>query len=124
MTRAPLSEINVTPMVDVMLVLLTIFMVAGPMLDQGIAVALPKAGSGRELGGEGLSITLTKEHVIYVNGQLVTLQELRRTLRGLGRGRPILIRSDRNAYVSKLVELWDACRDAGLTEIRIATVTE
>ncbi len=122
--RAPLAEINVTPFVDVMLVLLIIFMVAAPLLDQGINVTLPKASTGEQLGGSGLSITLTKEHVVYFNREIVTLKELRRKLKALQPNQPVLIRADRSAYVNRLVELWDLCRDVGFREIHIATLTE
>ena len=122
--RAPLAEINVTPFVDVMLVLLIVFMVAAPLLDQGITVVLPKATTGQRLTGSGLVITLTKEHVIYFRTDVVTLRELRQALAALEHSQPILIRADRSAYVSRLVELWDLCRDVGFQEIRIATLTE
>ncbi len=117
------SDINVTPFVDVMLVLLIVFMVAAPLLEQGIDVVLPPAVTSRQVNGAGLSITLTKEHVVYFNNGIVTLDELRQQLQGAPR-RPILIRADRNAYVDRLVELWDLCRDVGFKEIHIATMSE
>ena len=120
---AAFSDINVTPLVDVMLVLLIIFMVAAPLLDQGINVALPRAATGARVGARGLSITLTKEHVVYFNDQVVTLKELRQQLVRAPR-QTILIRADRSAYVSRLVELWDLCRDVGFQEIHIATMSE
>ena len=86
--RTPLAEINVTPFVDVMLVLLIIFMVAAPLLDQGINVTLPKASTSEQLGGSGLSITLTKEHVVYFNREVVTLKELRRKLKAAPANQP------------------------------------
>ena len=121
--RAAFSEINVTPLVDVMLVLLIIFMVAAPLLEQGINVVLPRAVTSQSVSGSGVSITLTKEHLLYFNDRVVTLGELRRQLTGLQR-RPLLIRADRQAYVSRLVELWDLCRDVGFKEIHIATISD
>ena len=122
--RAPLSEINVTPLVDVMLVLLIIFMVTAPLLQQGFNVLLPRAGTGKRVPSVDLVITLTKAHVIYLDDEVVTLKELRQRLTGLGSGRPIFIRADRTAYVSKLIELWDLCRDTGHQEVHIATLSE
>jgi biopolymer transport protein ExbD len=68
-------------------------------------------------------ITLTKEHLVYFNEHVVTLKELRQKLKASAH-QPVLIRADRNAYVSRLVELWDLCRDVGLREVHIATISE
>ena len=121
--RVLLSEINVTPLVDVMLVLLIIFMVTAPMLDRGIHVDLPKAVTGQQVTNRELTITLTKEHVVYLNREIVTLQELRQQLSGF-KNRPVVIEADKNAYVAKLVELWDICRQQGLHQVQIVTLTE
>ncbi len=120
------SEINVTPFVDVMLVLLIVFMVAAPMLRRGIdvEVTLPKASTAQDVAGNGVTISLTKEHVIYFNQEVVTLKELRRKLVRVRRDEPVLIQADRYAYVSKLIELWDLCRDVGVRQIHIATLPQ
>ena len=127
-SRGAMSEINVTPLVDVMLVLLIIFMVTAPMLQQGIDVnvTLPKAkaSEGSSSGRKPLVITLTREHLVYVDKELMTLKELRSTLTRSQGETPVLIRADRYAYVDKLIELWDLCRQAGLREVRIATLPE
>ena len=124
--RTAFSEINVTPFVDVMLVLLIIFMVTAPLLEQGFNVSLPKAATSKQLprNGSGLVITLTKDQLMYLGEELVTLKELRHQLKTIGGNRPVLIRSDRYAYVDKLIELWDLCRDTGFREVHIATLPE
>ena len=119
------SDINVTPLVDVMLVLLIIFMVTAPMLQQGIDVTLPKAATSQRVSASsGMTITLTKDHLVYLDGELVTAKELHQTLTSVGGGKPVLIRADRFAYVGKLIELWDACRDAGFHQVHIVTLPE
>ncbi len=119
-----ISDINVTPLVDVMLVLLIIFMVTAPLLDRGIQVDLPRAATSQQVAAsQGLTITLTKEHVVYLNDQIVTLKELRQRL-ATRRGQSVVIQADRNAYVSKLVELWDLCRSQGLPQVHIVTTTD
>ena len=122
--RGPLSEINVTPFVDVMLVLLIIFMVTAPLMQHGFNVSLPPAATGKRVSSIELVITLTREHVIYFNDEVVTLKELRQKLASVQGPHPIFIRADRNAYVNKLVELWDLCRDVGLHDVHVATLTE
>ena len=122
--RGPLSEINVTPLVDVMLVLLIIFMVTAPMMQHGFNVSLPPAATGKKVSHTELVITLTREHVIYFNDEVVTLKALRKKLAGLPGPRPIFIRADRNAYVSKLIELWDLCREMGVGDVHVATLTD
>ena len=118
------SEINVTPLVDVMLVLLIIFMVAAPMLQPGISVKLPHAQTAKPVESQGLTITLSKEDVAYVDGRAISLRDLRSQLaprRGEG---SIVIRADRYASVGHLMELWDLCRDLGFSQIHIATAPD
>ena len=119
-----LSEINVTPFVDVALVLLIIFMVTAPLLQHGFSVSLPPAATGKRVSSIELVITLTREHVIYFNDDVVTLKELRQKLARVRGPHPVFIRADRNAYVSRLIELWDLCRDMGVGDVHVATLTE
>ena len=122
--QEPLSDINVTPFVDVMLVLLIIFMVTAPLMQKGFNVALPPAATGKRVSHAELVITLTKEHVVYFNDDIVTLKELRQRLASVQGAPLVFIRADRSAYVSKLIDLWDLCRDAGIRDIHVATSSD
>jgi biopolymer transport protein ExbD len=112
-------------MIDVVFQLLLFFMLTSSfVLQPGIPITLPQAASSQQVTHASLSITLTKDHLIYLNDELVTLKELRRKLASARGTQPILIRSDRYAYVNRLIELWDLCREAGFHEVRIATLPE
>jgi len=119
-----MAEINVTPLVDVMLVLLIIFMVTAPLLEQGIDVRLPHASTAGTTGSAGFVITLSKDHLVYLEGELMTLKELKDRLSRAEPSAGVVIRADRYAYVDKLIELWDLCRAAGLQSVHIATLPE
>ena len=69
-------------------------------------------------------ITLTKDHVLYWDQEVVTLKELKARLRKQRGEKPVLIRADRHAYVDRLIELWDMCREAGYKEVHIATLAD
>ena len=122
--RAPMAEINVTPLVDVTLVLLIIFMVTAPMLEQGIPITLPKVRASQQSAPAPLAITLTREGVMYFQGAAVRLDELRGQLTALGGGKPLVIRCDRHAFVQDLIALWELCRTTGFSDIHIATMTD
>ena len=117
--------VDIAPMIDVVFQQLIYFMLTSSfVLYPGIRVTLPKAETAKNLSISNLVITLTKEHVIYWDEQVVTLKELRKKLNQLGGDKPVLIRADKHAYVDKLIALWDLCRDAGYQEIHIATLSE
>ena len=117
--------VDIAPMIDVVFQQLIYFMLTSSfVLYPGIRVNLPKAETAKNLSISTVVITLTKEHVIYWDEAVITLKELRRKLREAGGGKPVLIRADRHAYVEKLIELWDLCRDAGYHEVHIATLSE
>lgn len=117
--------VDIAPLIDVVFQQLIYFMLTSSfVLYPGIRVTLPKAETAKSLSISNLTITLTKEHVIYWDEEVITLKELRRKLRQAGGSKPVLIRADRHAYVEKLIELWDLCRDAGYQEVHIATLSE
>ena len=119
-----MSEINVTPMVDVMLVLLVIFMVTAPFLEERIKVHLPEAGTGQRWNEHSSTITLAKNRTLYFNNSVVTFKQLRQKLDGLEKNQPVLIRSDRSIPMGRIVEIWDICRTLGISDVHIATESD
>ena len=117
--------VDIAPMIDVVFQQLIYFLLTSSfVLSPGIRVTLPKAATSKTLAASNLAITLTKDHVIYWDEEVVTLQELHDRLKRAGGRKPVLIRADRHAYVEKLIELWDLCRDSGYQEVHIATLSE
>ena len=117
--------VDIAPMIDVVFQQLIYFMLTSSfILHPGIRIALPKAATSQQISVSNIVITLTKDHLVYFNDELVTSKDLRRRLSRMKGEKPVLIRADRYAYVDKLIELWDLCRDAGFHEIHIATLPE
>ena len=117
--------IDIAPMIDVVFQQLIYFMLTSSFLAYPtIRIALPKATTSQRFATSSLVITLTKEHLVYWGDEVVTLKELRDKLLAAGPKKPVLIQSDRHAYVDRLIELWDLCRDAGYGEVHIATLPD
>ena len=117
--------VDIAPMIDIVFQQLIYFLLTSSfVLAPGIRVTLPKAETATTLSASSLVITLTKDHVVYWNEEVVTLKELRKRLEQEGGAKPVLIRADRHAYVDKLIELWDLCRDTHHQEVHIGTLSE
>ena len=117
--------VDIAPLIDVVFLQLIYFMLTSSfVLHPGIRISLPKAVSSQRTAASNIVISLSKEHVIYWDEDVVTMKELRKRLRQLGGGKPVLIRADKHAYVERLIALWDLCRDVGYHEIHIATLSE
>ncbi len=117
--------IDIAPMIDIVFQQLIYFMLTSSFVfSSGIRVKLPTATTAQRMAASNLVITLTKDHIIYFDDQIVTLKELRSQLKRAGGNKLVLLRADRHAYVDRLIELWDLCRDAGYKEIHIATLSE
>src|SRR3972149_3249658 len=120
-----MAEINVTPLVDVMLVLLIIFMVTAPMLVQGVDVALPKTRSVSVATPEdSLVLTITKEKEIYVNRFPIQLKDLRGKLTKLMEarsGKELLFRADEQVPYGAVMEVMAEVRSAGVTQLGMIT---
>lgn len=132
--RAMISEINVTPMVDVMLVLLIIFMVTAPLLHEGISVNLPEAkGRQIESNEKNISIIIDKDGVLYVHQSLpgeksrskkVPLGELETYLKELYKGRidkKIFVRADAEVDYGTVVQAIARAKAAGVEQLGLET---
>jgi TolR protein len=121
-----ISDINVTPLVDVMLVLLIIFMVTAPILQQGVPIDLPKVAAAPLAGEEEqLVVNITRDGSTYLNDTRHTLPELTRKLRSIATARPerqVYVRADQAVPYGDVMRAMAAVRDAGL--VRVGLVTE
>jgi biopolymer transport protein TolR len=123
--RGSLAEINVIPLVDVVLVLLLIFMLTAPMMYRGIDVSLPKSGGKPTVTEERLVLTLSKDRLLFLNDRALPLATLEPRLRELVRDRPdktIYIKADKDLPYGYVVETMDRVRRAGVE--RVGMVTE
>lgn len=118
-----LAEINVIPLVDIMLVLLIIFMITAPMLQQGIDVNLPKTKGKSIEEAEKINIVLTKEGKIYVNDKLLKISELQAILLALKESNPIvLLKADKDVPYGLVAEVMGEIKASGIE--RIGMITE
>ena len=122
--QTALSEINVTPLVDVMLVLLIIFMVTAPMLQQGVDVNLPQEGGGNlDPSTERLVITVAKNERIFLNDRRIDFPELEQTLRqASGATREVFLRADKDIPYGLVVKMMAVIKQAGIERLGIVTV--
>ena len=120
-----MSEINVTPFVDVMLVLLIIFMVTAPMMIQGLNVDLPEA-TAKPLDSEKehLVITIDKKHQIYINDYQVKGESLSEKLMKILKGRSdreVYLKADKSIPYGIVVQVMAEIKDAGVEQLGMIT---
>jgi biopolymer transport protein TolR len=122
--RVALAEINVTPMVDVMLVLLIIFMVSAPMLTRGIEVGLPKAVSGEEIDEKRLTVTVDRKGQFYIDNQAVVDSMLVDEVKRRGGDRPgmaVYLQGDARVDYGRVLTAMDALRVGGIDRVALVT---
>ena len=121
-----MSEINVTPFVDVMLVLLIIFMVTAPMMMQGVDVNLPQTSTEPIASEEErLVISITAKREIYLNEYKISVESLQRKMQTIYQNRPdrsVFLRADQGLPYGFVMEVMAAVRQSGIK--RIGMVTE
>jgi biopolymer transport protein TolR len=120
-----LAEINIIPLVDVVLVLLLIFMLTAPMMYRGIDVNLPKAAAKPTAVEERMVLTVTKDRTLYLNDKPVSLATLDNQLRDAFKARTdktLYLKADAGLNYGAVVETMDRVRRAGIE--RLGMVTE
>jgi len=119
-----LAEINVVPLVDVMLVLLIIFMVAAPMIQRGIDVNLPVARRAAPITGERVEVTVpitySQNHVVFMGRDAVNITNLQELVRQKMENRAkkdVFLRGDRGVTLGQLIEVTDLLKAAGVENV-------
>ena len=123
-TQSSLSEINITPFVDVVLVLLVMFMVTAPILQSGIEVEVPKTRTVKEITEERLVITIDKDQKVFLGNDPININEIADRLHEKIRdpqGQSIFIRSDENVPFGAFATVMDAVKQTGITNVSIVT---
>ncbi len=121
-----LSEINVTPLVDVMLVLLVIFMITAPMLHQGIEVALPKANAKNLQARveDPLIVSINRDGIVYLGEMPIHPTQLAERLTPVLAARQdksVFLKGDRDVPYGSVIEVLDALRAGGIQDIGMIT---
>ncbi len=121
----PMADINVTPMVDVMLVLLVIFMVTAPLLTSGVPVDLPKSQAGQLKGDDQpLSISVDKQGRIFLQDTEVQLDELAPRLKAITAAKPdtrIFVKGDQGINYGRVMEVMGQLGAAGFPHVALLT---
>ena len=123
-TSSSLAEINVTPLVDVVLVLLIIFMITAPVLQSGIEVAVPKTRTVKEITEQRLVLTIDKGQNVYLGDKQISIHEVSDRLHQQGTDpshQVIYLRADESVPFGVFASLMDAVKQAGMTNVSIVT---
>jgi biopolymer transport protein TolR len=128
-TQTALADINVTPLVDVVLVLLIIFMITAPVLQSGVDVVVPHTRSVNQLTEQRTVVTIDKNQNVFLQtggaDQPINLTELTTKLRSTAKGDPakrsIYLRADEKVPFGAFASVMDAVKQAGITNINIVT---
>ena len=124
-----LSEINVTPLLDLAFVLLIIFMITTPLMDKSVDLVVPSSAAAKNAVEPGAvqTISINREEVMKLNNNPVRLDELASQLSSLRTSQPeiaVVIRSDKQLPVQKLIDVMDAVQRAQITKVGVVTNPE
>ena len=123
-TRTSLADINITPLVDVVLVLLVIFMITEPVLQSGIQVNVPKTRTVKEITQERMVVTIDRNQNIYLDDKPINIHDLPQALHKAGvdpASQSIYLRSDERVPFGAFATVMDAVKQSGITNVSIVT---
>ena len=123
-TRTTLSEINMVPFIDIVLVLLIIFMVTAPVIQSGVEVHVPKTEFVREIAEERLVVSITRDETIYLQNESVKIHELVAKIREKNpkaTSTSIYVRADADAHVGALLRVMDNLKIGGIDNVSMVT---
>ncbi|HWF67088.1 MAG TPA: biopolymer transporter ExbD [Acidobacteriaceae bacterium] len=123
-TQSALSDINITPLVDVVLVLLVIFMITAPVLQSGIEVAVPKTKTVKQITEQRTVVTIDSQQRVFLDDKPVNVNNLPSMLQQSGKDpahRVIYVRADQRVPFGAFASVMDAVKQAGITNISIVT---
>ncbi len=122
--RRFMAEINVIPLVDVVLVLLVIFMVTAPMLYRGLDITLPRSTTNTIKPEERVVLTIERDRTVYLDKDPVPLRQLQQRLNALHRKNPevsVFLRADRDVPYGTVVQVMDGVKKAGINKLGMVT---
>ena len=123
-TQTAMADINITPLVDVVLVLLVIFMLTAPVLQSGVEVSVPKTKTVKEITEQRLVVTIDREQRIFLGDNAVNISDLPRKLRQPNINpahQVIYLRADERVPFGAFASVMDAVKQAGITNVSIVT---
>jgi biopolymer transport protein TolR len=123
-TQVAIADINITPLVDVVLVLLIIFMVTEPVLQSGIEVSVPRTRTVKEITEERLVISIDKQQRVFLGSQPININSIADTLRQKIRDpqhQSIFLRADEDVPFGAFATVMDAVKQSGIVNVSIVT---
>jgi biopolymer transport protein ExbD/biopolymer transport protein TolR len=123
-TQTSIADINITPLVDVVLVLLIIFMVTAPVLQSGIELNVPRTRTVKEITEERMSISINKQQRVFLGNDAININEIGATLKKKIRDpqhQAIFVRADEDVPFGAFATVMDAVKQAGISNVSIVT---